>query len=250
MKELLSQFRKMPAQPDSHKQVLQILEDPDTTNEEIAAKINRDMALTAHVLKMANSAAFAPTSTIHSTVDALALIGTLRLRALVSTAWAFQFIDGKNNIKGFDPKYESEHSLQVGLETQKLASAIQCKPEIAEDAFTAGLVHDLGKFLMAVNVPDAYAKITEEMELQGKPRWQIENEQMGYNHAHIGAAVLQTWGMAKPIVDAVKWHHEPENQWLKEINPLILVHLANCSATGVEPHAECLGRYAVLKMRK
>lgn len=240
----------MPAQPRSHKDVQQILSNPNATSQEIASKINADLALAAHVLKMANSAVFASAEKVRGTIEAVKLIGTMRLRALVSTAWAFQFIEEKHTIKGFDPKFEAEHGLNVALEALKLAEATHCPPEMTEDAFTAALVHDLGKFLMAVNIPEVYAEVTEEMEASGQRRWQIENAWWGFNHAHIGATILENWRMADSIIDAVRWHHEPERHSHKELTALTLVHLANCSVTRTEPNTECVGRLCVLKMRK
>lgn len=246
---IMSRLRQLPARSETHQHVLVALSSPRASADEIASQINHDVALTAHILKVANSAAFSPSQKVVSTREAISLIGTLRLKALVSTAWAFRLLDESRHVLGFDPKAECDHALQVGMACLDIASETRCDQITTEEAFSAGLLHDLGKILIATNLPDIYAAVSEETASQSLPRWQVEQELMGFDHAAIGGSALESWQMAKPIVDAVKWHHQPEHEAHRTVTPLTMVHLADCKIRGIEPEAGCLGRYCVAKSR-
>lgn len=247
-KSLLVGLHRLPARSQTHYQVLRVLDSAVASTAEIASKINQDVALTAHILKMANSVLFSPGGKVSSTSEAVALIGVLRLKTLVTTAWAFQLLDETKHVLGFEAKAEWDHALQVGAISQGLAKEISCTQETTEETFSAALLHDLGKILIAANAPEIYAAISEETNERSLPRWQIEQELMGFNHADIGASVLETWGMAPILVDAVKWHHQPTSEARNKITPLTLVHLADCKARNIQPDAACLGRYCVAQM--
>jgi HD-like signal output (HDOD) protein len=114
----------------------------DVAADEIAHKINLDVALTAHLLKMPNSAAFGSTERISSTRDALSLAGTFRLKALMTTAWAFQRINQNTRVLGFNPKSGWDHALEVGNLCLTIAHETGIDIRKTEAAFTAGILHD------------------------------------------------------------------------------------------------------------
>jgi putative nucleotidyltransferase with HDIG domain len=241
-KALLASFDRVPVRPQAHEKVLETLANPDTSVDQLAAQINQDVGLTAHVLKMANSVVFSPGGNVSSTTQAVSIIGTMQLRGLVDTAWLFQMVDKMDQIKGFDPKSECEHALEVAMASLQLGEETQAAEELREAAFSAGLLHDVGKILMAVNAPEVFTSVTEAMEKRGLPRWQMEKEMLGFNHANIGGSLLQNWGMSPSIVNAVRWHHEPERVSQQQISALTLVHLADCKVRNIEPCAICKKR--------
>lgn len=243
---LLPKLQRIPVRPQAHQEVLEALGNPDLSMNQIAERINKDVGLTAHVLKMANSAAFSTAEKVSSTLAAVTLMGTMHLRALVNTAWVFQMLEGMSALKGFDPKSECEHALEVGQETLRLAEAVRLDQEITELAYTAGLLHDIGKVLLAVNTPELFTSISLKAEERARPRWLIEREMLGCDHGNIGGAVLQGWGLNPVLVNAVRWHHEPERQTHDSISPLMLVHLADCTVRHTEPDIKCKRRFAYL----
>jgi putative nucleotidyltransferase with HDIG domain len=242
-KTLLAACDRVPVRPQAHQRVLEALGNPDLSIDALAAEFNKDIGLTAHVLKMANSVAFSPTQQVCSTTQAVSMIGTIELRAIVENAWLFQMMDQANRLKGFDSKIECEHALEVAMETLRMAEEIHADEELAETAFTAGLLHDVGKTLIAVHAPETYAMVSEEMEKRAQSRWQIEKALLGFNHANIGGSLLQSWGLGLGIVNAVKWHHEPDRLSHQQISALTLVHLADCTARKTGPDASCKARW-------
>jgi HD-like signal output (HDOD) protein len=88
--------------------------------------------------------------------------------------------------------------------------------------------------------------VSDQTEQRGLPRWQIEKQLLGFNHANIGGSLLQSWGLSQPIVNAVRWHHEPERVSHQQISPLTLVHLADCKVRKIEPDTKCRNRLSAL----
>jgi putative nucleotidyltransferase with HDIG domain len=231
---IMARLQWLRARPESHQRALVAVSDPKSSADDIAEAITRDIALTAHILKVANSAAFAPQSKVVSAKEAVCLIGSLRLKALVSTAWAFQLLDESKKVPGFNPTEECNHAINVAMLCLRLAEKAGCGGRLAEQAFTAGLLHDLGKVLMAANVPEVYAEVSNEAAARPLPRWRAELEILGFDHAAVGGNALEAWGVDAAIVEAVRWHHQPQFGPHDEINPLTLVYLANCRMRGYE----------------
>jgi HD-like signal output (HDOD) protein len=125
-----------------------------------------------------------------------------------------------------------------------LSTQVEGCTGLAETAFTAGMLHDLGKLLLAANAPDAYRLILAEAAESHQPIWQVEQEDLGFTHAELGACMLGIWGIALPVVDAVAWHHRPGGSANSQASPVMLVHLADCKVRNLPPdpaHARLAG---------
>ena len=229
---LMTRLLRLRPRPEAHHRALEVASDPKSSTEDIADAITRDIALTAHILKVANSAAFAQAQKVVSVKEAAGLIGSLRLKALISTAWAFQLLDESRKAPGFDPAEECSHAVSVAMLCSQMAEHARCSGWVAEEAFTAGLLHDLGKVLMATNAPEIYAQVSSDPLAETLPRWRVEQDLLGFDHATVGANALEMWRMDKGIVEAVRWHHQPQFGEHDGINPLALVYLANCKVRG------------------
>ena len=236
IRAVLPRLDTIPTLPASHQRVVEALQDPNHSGEKVAELMSQDLALTTNLFKSVNSAAFGLGQPVHSVQDAITYLGAQRLQALVVSAWAFKFIDEKT-CRGFDPQQEWEHALAVASAAQELARSLNVPAGMREAAFTAGMLHDVGKLLLAANAPDGYGLILEEARESGRPLWQMEKEDMGFSHAEIGACMLGIWGTGLPIVEAVAWHHEPALAPEGKLSALTLVHLADCKVRGVEPDA-------------
>ncbi len=236
VRAVLPRLDTIPTLPATHQRVVEALQDPNYSGDTVAQLMAQDIALTTNLFKSVNSAAFGLGQPIHSVQDALTYLGVQRLQALVVSSWAFRFIDEKM-CRGFDPQQEWEHAMAVATGAQELARALGTSAGMREAAFTAGMLHDVGKLLLAANAPDGYGLILEEARDSGRPLWQVEKEDMGFSHAEIGGCMLGIWGTGMPIVEAVAWHHEPARAAEGKLSPLTLVHVADCRARGIEPEA-------------
>jgi len=141
---------------------------------------------------------------IHSIPDAIALVGAARLQSLVMSAWAFSFADEKM-CRGFSPAAEWHHALAVAQAAEKLARERRAKPALIESAFVAGILHDVGKVMLAANSPRPTPTSSPGQETI-QPLWQTETQVLGYSHAEVGACLLGLWGLDLVIVEAVSRH--------------------------------------------
>lgn len=96
-----------------------------------------------------------------------------------------------------------------------------------DQAFTAGLLHDVGKLILATGLPTQYRAVVGLQLQQKLPAWEAELRVFGSTHAETGAYLLCLWGLPTSVVDAVAWHHVPERSQHHEPSPLMAVHLAN-----------------------
>jgi putative nucleotidyltransferase with HDIG domain len=229
---LLPRLRTIPSLPESHRRIVEALRDPEFELQKVAVIIAQDVGLTAHLLKVVNSAALGLANPIHSVSEAIALLGVVRLQSLVMSAWAFSLAD-ERMCRGFSPAAEWEHALAVAQAAEKMAREGKAGAKAIEFAFIAGLLHDVGKVMLAANSPEAYAGILALAEKKKQPLHQTEIEVLGYSHAEVGGCLLGLWGLDLPIVEAVSRHHQPELVDTTELSPSKLVFDANLAV-----HAE------------
>ena len=233
---ILPRLRTIPSLPESHHRVVEALRDPQFELSRVARLVAQDVGLTTQLLKVVNSAALGLTHPIHSIPDAIALVGAIRLQSLVVSAWAFSFADEKM-CRGFSPAAEWKHALAVAQTAEKLAVERRAKAAMIEFAYITGLLHDVGKLMLAGNSPEAYAGILALAGKQSQPLWQTETQVLGYSHAEVGACLLGLWGLDLAIVEAVAAHHRPELAASKEVSPAKLVFDANLQVDAAEADA-------------
>jgi putative nucleotidyltransferase with HDIG domain len=223
---LLPRLRTIPSLPESHRRIVEALQDPQFELGQVARIVAQDVGLTAQLLKLVNSAALGLAHPIHSIPNAIALVGAARLQSLVMSAWAFSFADEKM-CRGFSPAAEWQHALAVAQAAEELARQRRAKPAMIESAFVAGILHDVGKVMLAANAPEAYAGILALAQKQPQPLWQTEVQVLGYSHAEVGGCLLGLWGLDLTIVEAVSRHHQPDLAFSEKLSTEKLVFDAN-----------------------
>lgn len=229
MKKLLTQCHKLPAVPELYSQITAELSSPNGSIDVVAHFIAKDPIITAKVLQVVNSAVFALDHEVSDPAEAVMFLGLGRVHSLVLLAGAFTQFENVN-CPGFSPDRIWNHSLQVATLAQIIALEETNKSKIAEAAFTSGLMHDMGKLILAANVPAMCAAI--EQLHQGKKLTQREAELqvLGTTHAELAACLLGTWGLPLPVLEAVAWHHCPSRSGDAGFTPLTAVHAANVFA--------------------
>jgi HD-like signal output (HDOD) protein len=175
---------------------------------ELADLIERDPLLSAQILAIANSAAFGRSHQISSIQHAVTMIGlgTVRKFAL---ARSISNLFGRRKIApSFSITRFNLHSVATGMFLELLA---ECVPlEDAEDAFLAGLFHDVGKLIIAVALPQEYENILATAALTREPLLDIERSLLETDHAELSALAVDFWGLGDPIREAAAYHHDPE----------------------------------------
>lgn len=187
--------------------LLLLLDDPDVNSEELADVIRVDPGLTADLLQTANSAYAAGGVRVETLRDALVRLGLREVYRIVMKIVASPVLMGSEN-KLLHRLDLWKHSLATAIGAQLLAR--QSDIEDTEVAFTAGLLHDLGKVMLAHQFGDDYAKVVEHLNTDG-PSALVLMEQAAFqtNHAAVGASLLQSWNFPETILNSIRYHHEP-----------------------------------------
>lgn len=223
--EILGKIPTIKALPTSAAHVVALLQDPDVGIADVMQLVEVDPALTADILRLANSAYFAGPRKISSLRDAGVLLGTKRLMQLVMASAIFPL--AQNSLQGYD--------LPSGQLLQNLVAAAIGAEELAKElgitapphTFTAAILHDIGKIVLGTFV-EVDTKPIMELAFQEKVSFEVaEQRVLGIDHPEVGAALLESWGIPDEVVQVVRWHHQPENFPGEDTLALDLIHVAD-----------------------
>ena len=223
LNEILARVKSFPTMPGAGTKMLTLLEEPDTTVSEIEDILRYDPGLTANVLKLANSAYFGLPSKIGSLKQAVILLGLKRLIQLVVASCVSAIMD--KSVPGYDlPSGDLwRHSIAVSIAAEAL---VKGKKRVkTEDIFTPALLHDVGKLVLGSYVKEELEAI-QAIAAKGIPFVVAENMILGTDHAEIGARILAQWNLPADVINAVRWHHDPDSPDASSL-PMDVVYLAN-----------------------
>ena len=194
---ILAEVDAFPSMPAAGARMLQILENPDASVEEIESVLHYDPGLTANLLKLANSAYFGIPSKIGSVRQAVILLGLKRLAQLVVATCVSSVM--REKVPGYDlpPGNLWRHSIAVAMAAEAL---VKDKPGAGEDIFTPALLHDVGKMVLGKFVKEVLEGI-EDITAKGVPKVIAESMVIGVDHAVIGARVLRHWSFPAKVVN-------------------------------------------------
>jgi putative nucleotidyltransferase with HDIG domain len=222
-KQVASAIKSFPGMPGTAVRLLALIDNPAMRVSQIEQILRQDPGLTANVLRMANSAYFGIPSKVGSIRQAVILLGLKRLIQMVIAACVSAIMD--QPVPGYDlpPGELWRHSIAVSVAAEGLVKELNV--DAAEEIFTAALLHDVGKLVLGEFVHDEYQQI-ETAVSQGISFEMAEKIVLGANHADIGAQILTNWSLPREIVNAVKFHHAPEDA--PQTNTMLdIVHVAN-----------------------
>jgi putative nucleotidyltransferase with HDIG domain len=233
IQRLLPALRKLPATPRLYLQVTEELRSSNGSLDVVAHLIRQDPVMSAKMLQLVNSAFFASSREVTDTLDASMILGTERIKSLILLAGIFSQY---KEAQGVCPSVEAllAHSIQVGVYARAIALSETKDSEMAEAAFTAGVLHDMGKMILAGNVPEWYKEVPKLRVSKQLSVHAAELQTFGATHANVGAYLLASWGLPLPILEAVAWHHEPERSSENDFCLLAAVHAANAMAHEAE----------------
>lgn len=189
--------------------MLALLASWDADFKKIAAVIEKDPVLATRVLSVANSGAFGRGRTIVDIHHAVARLGIGPLRAYAIGWTILSVLNRMRTPKFWDHKSFVAHSVAAASLTEQLAEAMSHAQR--REAYVSGLVHDMGKLILAVNLPDEYGRVITTARVTETTRRELELEVIGIDHAELGAIAAQHWNLPESVCTAVRYHHTP---WL------------------------------------
>ncbi len=205
---ILSKARSVASLPSAIAGIMRLLRDSEADIAEIVRAIEHDVSLTSNILRLANSAYFGCPRSVSSVRSAVVRLGSdcvaqlVLASAVAPLAWYA--------VKGYDlpPGGLWQHSLAVAVGTEQLAAALGIR--LPEHAFTAGLMHDVGKILLGTFVQVDADEIMDLAFEEGLSFEVAEREVLGIDHAELGAVVIDGWNLPSDIVEVVRFHHCPD----------------------------------------
>lgn len=231
---LIARMRHVPSPPTLYFQIASEMQSPHGSVERVGELIAQDPAIAAKVLQLANSAVFGLQLQVVHPAEAVNYLGIETTKALVLVAHTFApFLHME--LAGLSVEALWHHSVLTGQIARRIARRQGCPPDVSEQAFAAGLLHDFGKLLFAANMAEPFAQVLALARAQQRCVWETENQVMGTCHAEVGACLLGIWGLPTPLVEAVALHHQPERLARRDFSPLVAVHVAN----GLEHESSC-----------
>lgn len=193
-KTVVSTIKDLPPMPAVAVKVLELLNDPNVNYQKLGEAISSDPAVSARMLKVANSAFYSMKRQIKTLDHAIAIVGERTLRSLVLAA----SLEGMNKTYGLLEKMLWEDSMGCAIGSRILARKFSSADP--EEAFLAGLFRRLGLIVMNFSDPDAYRSLAETVYAEGGSISEFEGQFFPYAHTVVGAAVLDKWKFARFFV--------------------------------------------------
>lgn len=221
---ILNSVQQLRPMPTNISRVLRALEDPLASAGIISDLIGLDQALAALLLQCANSAAMGYGSTCSSIDDAVMRLGFKRVRTIILGAGAAGPLNSRLNGYHIGAGKLWEHSIAAATAAGWLAKAIHYSEP--EEAYVAGLLHDMGKLLLDQYVNTDYNKLIDNMKRRNLQLWQVEEQLFGIDHAGVGGLMADKWQFPAHLADAIRYHHAPSLARTKQ-ELAALVNIAN-----------------------
>lgn len=222
--QIFDKVTSFPTLPTITQRLLSIIEDPNAADSEIGHVIQYDPALTANVLKAANSAFLGFSKPVSSIAEASIRIGK---------KWIFQIAVSSliySNLNVFAKGYELtaeqlwRHSMAVALMSENFAKLLRLGD--TGMIFTGGLIHDIGKIALHDAVDEYYDQLQEIVDTEKLSFEQAEQKLLGIDHAEVGALIAGHWKFSPAIIDIIRWHHHPQGAE-KVTSAIDIVHAAD-----------------------
>lgn len=212
LQKIINSLSSLPSLPGSYRRIREMLADRQAHSlDAIAATIERDIALSADIIRWANSAAFGQMQQVDTIKRALAVLGTDIVQGVIFSRSAFSYLPARRETwRGFNRQEFRKHSLGTAIIANRLIKkSVPGEPTLADRAFTAGLLHDIGKLVEESFLPEQFQRILDLASLNKTAISPAELEILGTTHEEIGGHLAQWWNMPSFLVSAIRWHHNP-----------------------------------------
>ncbi|MCK4628178.1 MAG: HDOD domain-containing protein [Sedimentisphaerales bacterium] len=229
LRGLIAQLESLPSLPSLYAELIEQIRDNDCSVDEVAKIISRDVGMSAKIMQLVNSAFFGVGRHVSDISQAVTLLGLETIASLTLSMHIFsQYDDIKPD--GFSLSCLWDHSITVAEMARLIARSENAEKSDTGYCFLAGMLHDIGKLVLAVQVPQKYQQVLSLCSSQTKEMHEAEREVLQTTHAEIGAYLLGLWGFSDDIITAIAFHHKPAEAAATKFSALTIVHVANILA--------------------
>ncbi len=222
---IIEKVKDLPTLPDVIGKVLDLVGDQSSSAKELGKLISYDQAISSRLLKVANSAYYGSMREIAKVQHAIVLLGFKEVKSLVLGIAVFDTMKGTGSETSFKKDDFWMHSMGSAL-----AGQIICRKAGGADpetAFTASLLHDIGKLVLDVFFTQEYIKVLERVEVNGTSILEAEEEVMGFSHADVGGWLCDRWKFPPVLSSSIGFHHQVEKVDTSHLPMTSIVHLAD-----------------------
>lgn len=228
IQEILDNVTQLVSLPAACLRLNEMVEDPHCSAEEIGRVINQDVALTARLLRVANSPLYGLVSQVDTVSRAVTVLGTRQVRDLAVATSAVKSFQGiPNSLVSMQSFWE--HSIYTALCARTLA--MECLKRQREAVFVAGVLHDIGKLVLFNQLPELSRKALEMSgnNLHASDTLLAEQDVFGFDHTQIGAELVRRWSLPVNLQECIAFHHDPGQAKHNQVE-VAIVHIANSVA--------------------
>jgi len=220
--KLVTGIKSLPSVPTLYVRLLKEFELEQPTLAKVGEIISMDVAMTAKILQLVNSAFFSIPYTVSNLNQALSILGLNTIKALVLSVGVFSQYQSRS-YNAFSIEELWQHSIFVGNLSRSIAVSAGLTRLEQDEAQMAGILHDVGKLIQS-DVPGFFRLLTMNTKI---PALQMEYHYLGTSHAEIGAYMLSLWGLPSGVIKAVAFHHNPAKETAFKVDPVTAVYLAD-----------------------
>jgi len=237
-KEIIDSVGGLVSLPEACLKINALLDDPETTADDLGRVISHDPALTVRMLHIANSAFYGLSAKVDNVSKAVRVIGMQKIRDLVLASSAIKAFDGlPNDLVTLENFWV--HSIYCGLIAKGLAA--KHRQLSIETLFTAGMLHDIGQLVIFNKLPEQSRKIlTMGIDDPGEPElYSLERDLIGFDHCEVGGELARKWKLPELLQECIKFHHEPDRAQAFPLE-VAIVYVANQLAVMAEINSSSL----------
>ena len=226
LRKLLGGVVELPVLPRVYQSLAAELAKDDVDVKAVGRLVEQDPGVAAKILQLVNSSFFGLRRELNNLTEATTYLGVNTIRDLVLSFELFKE-HSNSQLPGFSTEREQRHSLVVG----RIARRFFDEKILADQAFLAGMLHGVGRLVLANKVTERYREVLEAKQNGQIPTHVIEQQVMGVTHAQVGAYLLGLWGLPYPLIEAVGFHCAPSAYHSEpKFGLLTATHVANCLA--------------------
>jgi len=224
VKDFISRLKSLPSIPTVYTELVEAAGDPDASVRQFGSIVSKDLAMTSKVLHLINSPLFGLRRPVLDPGEACVYLGVDNIKALVLSLGVFSQYRQSGL---FSVETLQSHSLRTAALAKEIATVERLSKADIDEAFLAGMLHDVGKLVLALNSPKEYEECIAFARDKNVPILEAESNAFGVTHAEAGMYLLRLWGLPDTATEAVAFHHHPCRSGVRLLGSMAIVHAAN-----------------------
>jgi putative nucleotidyltransferase with HDIG domain len=232
----LNKIKDIPTLPTIVFELNQLLEDPETSIVKVSETIEKDQAIALKILKLVNSAFYGFKSGVSDIRHAVVMLGFNAVRNAIVSVSIIDALPKSFLFQDFEMGAFWKHSLAVAVTSKNIA--LKARLESPDNCFVGGLLHDVGKVIMAQYFQDLFIKVWTYMQKECLSFHEAEQHELAVDHAMIGGHLARRWSLPEGLIEAIRWHQDFQPE-IPNANFVLIIYLANILVNSYDENPEC-----------